>query len=213
MAAGGSPRRARSASRSRRWCASSTTTALVLAQGQENTARRDLSFIERAHFARQMAEAGYDRKTIADALTITKSEISRLLSVAERLPEGVMRAIGAAPSVGRTRWLALADLLEKTGYTATEAAVLCHGTTSDQRFEALMHALTLPERRVKEAASKAAKARKPTRHELKTATGARLGQVRLSPDKVAIDLDPEDGFARWLVARLPDLHRHWQDET
>lgn len=42
---------------------------LVLAQGQENTARRDLSFIEKVNFARQMDEAGYDRKVICDALT------------------------------------------------------------------------------------------------------------------------------------------------
>ena len=83
---------------------------LVLAQGQENTARRDLSFIEKCNFARQMVAAGYKRQIICDALSIDKTLISRMLSVADRIPLDVVEAIGAAPSIGRDRWLALADL-------------------------------------------------------------------------------------------------------
>ena len=44
--------------------------ALIIAQGQENTARKDLTFIERANFARQMRDGGYDRKVICDALHV-----------------------------------------------------------------------------------------------------------------------------------------------
>ena len=56
---------------------------LVVAQGQENSARKDLSFIEKANFARQMVAAGYDRKLVCDALSIDKTVISRMLSVIE----------------------------------------------------------------------------------------------------------------------------------
>ncbi len=84
---------------------------LVLAQGQENTARRDLSFIEKANFARQMVEAGYERRIACDALSIDKTLLSRMLSVTDRVPLALIEAIGAAPGIGRDRWLAFADLL------------------------------------------------------------------------------------------------------
>ncbi len=80
---------------------------LVLAQGQENTARRDLSFIEKVNFARQLQEHGYDRKVICDALSVDKTLVSRMLSLAERIAPDVIAMIGAAPSIGRDagrRW-------------------------------------------------------------------------------------------------------------
>lgn len=113
--------------------------ALVLAQGQENTARRDLSFIEKVNFARQLQDAGYDRKVICDALSVDKTLASRMLSVAGRLPPALIEAIGAAPSVGRDRWLALADLVEAGGDGAVAAAV---GDGSDARFQAVWDHLT-----------------------------------------------------------------------
>ena len=54
---------------------------LVLAQGQENSARANLSFIERANFARQLEDAGYDRETIMSALAVDKTTVSRMISV------------------------------------------------------------------------------------------------------------------------------------
>jgi ParB family chromosome partitioning protein len=113
---------------------------LVLAQGQENSARRDLSFIEKVNFARQLQEHGYDRKVICDALTVDKTLISRMLSLAERIPPDVIAMIGAAPSIGRDRWAALADLLEKTGAPGSEIEAMINfnsqGPGSDARFQA-----------------------------------------------------------------------------
>lgn len=48
----------------------------VLAQGQENTARRDLSFIEKAHLADQMVKAGYSRSVICEALSVNKGTVA-----------------------------------------------------------------------------------------------------------------------------------------
>lgn len=89
-----------------------TDEELVLAQGQENGARVDLSFIERALFARRMEEHGFDRDVIAKALAIDKPETSRLLQVAQNVPSEIILAIGPAPKVGRPRWLSLADKLK-----------------------------------------------------------------------------------------------------
>jgi ParB family transcriptional regulator, chromosome partitioning protein len=68
--------------------------ALVMAQGQENTLRRNLSYIEKVNFARQMEEAGYDRKFICDAISVDKTQISRMLSITERISPELIAQIG-----------------------------------------------------------------------------------------------------------------------
>ena len=74
---------------------------LVMAQGQENTARRGLSYIEKASFAAQMREAGYKRRAICDAISVDKTQISRMLATVDRVGLTVVQAIGAAPAIGR----------------------------------------------------------------------------------------------------------------
>lgn len=115
---------------------------LVVAQGQENSARKDLSFIEKANFARQMVAAGYDRKLVCDALSIDKTVISRMLSVIEALSEALIRAIGAAPSAGRDRWLALARKAE--GRAVEDLLPLAQGADPDARFAAVLAAISAP---------------------------------------------------------------------
>ncbi len=185
--------------------------ALVLAQGQENTARRDLSFIEKAHFARQLRDGGYDRKVIGDAINVDASEISRFFSVADRIPVGALRSIGSAPGIGRARWMKLADAMEADGTTEREAMALCPGETSEERFEALLKAVTLVERRAKEA--RAQDKRIMAKANLRPLTGADgkpLGQAKVTAKKAAITLDVQDGFAQWLVENMQDLHKRWQ---
>lgn len=94
---------------------------LVLAQGKENAERRNLSFIERAMFARALSERGFDRKVVSEALGgLLKSEMSRLLQVADAIPVDITHAIGPAPKAGRDRWMALSELF-LTGKGAEEA--------------------------------------------------------------------------------------------
>ncbi|MBZ9655912.1 plasmid partitioning protein RepB [Phyllobacterium lublinensis] len=85
---------------------------LVLAQGKENTERRDLSFIERAFFASNLVQRGFERGLIQDALSLDKAEMSRFLQVAAAVPAPIVRAIGPAPKIGRPRWVRLAELLK-----------------------------------------------------------------------------------------------------
>lgn len=86
--------------------------ALVIAQGQENSARRDLSFIEKAGFAARMQAAGYDRAAIEQALSADRTLVARMLSLTARLPWALIEAIGSAQGVGRPRWLELAGRFE-----------------------------------------------------------------------------------------------------
>ncbi len=89
-----------------------TDVQLVLAQGKENTERRDLSFIERAFFARNLVERGFERGLVQDALSLDKAEMTRFLQVAAAVPVPVVRAIGPAPKIGRPRWVRFAELLK-----------------------------------------------------------------------------------------------------
>ena len=85
---------------------------LIIAQGQENSARADLSFIERARFARQLEMMEYDRETIMAALSVDKTALSRMISVASHIPAVVINGIGPAPATGRPRWMELAGLFQ-----------------------------------------------------------------------------------------------------
>lgn len=88
---------------------------MVVAQGQENGTRVDLSFIERAVFAHKLDQRGFDRDTLCLALGVDKPEISRLLTVAGSIDYSIVEVIGPAPKVGRPRWLQLAEMLNKPG--------------------------------------------------------------------------------------------------
>ena len=78
--------------------------AHIVAQGQENTARANLSFIEKALFGKKLLDMGQSKDTIKSALTVDDTLLSRMLSVAETVPAAVIEAIGAARAVGRDRW-------------------------------------------------------------------------------------------------------------
>lgn len=85
--------------------------AHIVAQGQENTARANLSFIEKALFAKKLLGMGQSKHTIKSALMIDDTLLSRMLSVAETIPPTVIEALGAAKAVGRDRWEELKKLV------------------------------------------------------------------------------------------------------
>ncbi|MFT3688784.1 plasmid partitioning protein RepB [Paenirhodobacter sp.] len=175
---------------------------LLIAQGQENTARRDLSFIEKANFARQMVAAGYDRKVIGDTLTMDKTLISRLLSVAERIDPELVHAIGAAPSVGRERWLALADALEESRLGTEDLIALVNLTegNSDARFEAAL------------ARAKGSTRRAPPPPEvIRSTNGVPIAEASRKGGRLTLRFEKKQssGFEDWLLNNLPDLHSKW----
>lgn len=184
---------------------------LVLAQGQENTARRDLSFIEKVNFARQMDHHGYDRKVICDALSIDKTLASRMLSVAERVPAEVIAMIGAAPSVGRERWLKLAELIELTGTDPDEldAMITLHAASdrSEDRFRAAWTYLAGILKRRRRAENP-----RPEATRVYAPDGLPLGQVRFDRSfcTLKLRLANTEGFEDWLLAQLPTLFSDWR---
>ena len=86
-----------------------TDAQLVVAQGQENSARKALSYVERAFFAVRLNESGFDRDVIMAALNLSKSHLSTLMSVGRPIRAGLSEAVGPAPKAGEPRWSALAS--------------------------------------------------------------------------------------------------------
>lgn len=131
-----------------------TDEEVILAQGQENGPRVDLSFIERALFARRLEEHGFSRDTIAKALSVDKPEISRLLQVAEGVPSEIMLAVGPAPKVGRPRWLAFAERLKDSASAKRlEKEMQAPDFLADEtnkRFDRLWKAVTVAEKKSKD---------------------------------------------------------------
>lgn len=127
-----------------------TDDALVLAQGKENAERRNLTFIERALFARTLVARGFDRKVAGEALAVEKSELSRLLQVADAVPEHIVRAIGPAPKAGRDRWMALGSLVSDEAGRAKAEEELGFArfaeADSDRRFQFVFNRLTAKEK-------------------------------------------------------------------
>ena len=119
-----------------------TDEQLVIAQGQENSGRTDLTFIERARFAARLEDRKFGRETIMAALAVDKAALSRLIAVARRIPPEVIEAIGPAPSYGRVRWQELTNLLDQQENRSlakqTAAQPDFAALVSDKRFEALI---------------------------------------------------------------------------
>ncbi|EJT00843.1 plasmid partitioning protein RepB [Rhizobium sp. CCGE 510] len=132
--------------------------AHVIAQGQENTARSDLTFIEKALFARKLIGSGIDKESVKSALTIDDTLLSRMLAVAEHVPEDVLNYLGSARGVGRDRWEELKKLLLTPG----KAELACSLVQSEgivklpvaDRFSALLSELKTKNRKRKPVNSK-----------------------------------------------------------
>jgi ParB family transcriptional regulator, chromosome partitioning protein len=180
-----------------------TDAELVVAQGQENSERRDLSFIERALFASLLEKREFDRDTITAALGVDKPELSRLLGVVAAIDTRMILAIGPAPKVGRPRWLALAEKMN--GAKATKVAehvIASEGFSqrdSNARFNSVLSALLERAPSPKEKRGPV-NIGKPIAWIERTRKGLRL-------------VSEESSFASFLELRLPDLLREFEERA
>jgi ParB family chromosome partitioning protein len=178
---------------------------LVVIQGQENSARTDLSYIERGLFAIALEERGFDRSVMMAALSMEKTQLSRLLSVAHTVPRKIAMEIGPAPKAGRPRWTALAERLEHHENPGALDALFhdpaFKAADSDTRFVQVFNAL---------ATNKAA--RKPRIQPWKDERGRKIATIERSGTKVAVVIDAKDApkFGEFLAEQLPALHRAFQ---
>lgn len=186
-----------------------TDEELVIAQGQENSGRTDLTFIERARFAAKLEERRFSRDIIMEALNVDKAALSRLIAIATRVPVAVIEAIGPAPSIGRVRWQEFTDLLEENDNRKRALALTKEpgfgAHESDKRFEILAAALRTKSDRAGAEVWAAA-------------DGTQAAKVMRSGKKMTLTFDdrtaPQFGdYVRAQLQRLFDDYKASQQET
>ncbi len=165
-----------------------TDEQLLIAQGQENHERKNLSYLETALFCNRLKE-DYPQKVIREIVGKSKSAVSMYLSLASNLPAvEILEKIGPAPSIGRTRWEEFAELwIVPSVEEKIRTAIETFGSTfsskpSDQRFSTLL-----------EIARKADNDLKPKRPNFEEFFGSK-NEVRYSEsrDKLSFDLKVGD---------------------
>lgn len=181
-----------------------TDQELVVAQGQENNERQDLSYIEKVRFAQRLAERHFSRDVIMSALAIYKSDLSNMLAVAAKIPDELIEKIGPAHGVGRRNWMALADTLGSDGRLAKKALQIAGGTTftalpSKDRFEAI--AKGLKEGSLTRAADVSI-----------SHNGNEIGRISSSKHKVTLTVDRKTSpdFAKFVLEQLPQLYGEYR---
>ncbi|CAH1662688.1 MULTISPECIES: plasmid partitioning protein RepB [Hyphomicrobiales] len=170
---------------------------LVVAQGKENTDRKDLSFIERALFAARLEDRGIARAAIMSALSVPKGNLSTMISLVRELPEDLIIAIGAAPKVGRPRWEQLATLVKQgdTKWRDVVSDANFQAGPSDARFERVLKALV---RRPK----------KPATYIVKSDDGKQVARIERAKDQTRLTIDNRHApdFGAYLVDQLPEIY-------
>ena len=175
---------------------------LIVAQGVENSAREDLSFIERAVFALKLEVAGRDRGVIQQALAIDRTEASRLIAIARAAPNGLVVSIGKAAKIGRGRWQEFVDLLgDKKALKRVQALVASPefaNFESDERFTLALRAANRQET-PKSAAQPVV--------EIRDRTGSPMARVQASGNTIKMTLSTlgASEFASFLTGRLAEL--------
>jgi ParB family transcriptional regulator, chromosome partitioning protein len=174
-----------------------TDEQLIVAQGKENSDRRDLSFIERALFAARLEDRGFSRAAITAALSLQKGNLSTMISVARSIPEPLIVAIGPAPKVGRPRWEQLATLIVNDGRKWRLAIADPDFVTaeSDSRFERILKSLVQ-------------RAEVRTTDVVRDQDGTPLAMVNHGKGRVRLTIEsrhvPE--FGDWLIVQLPEIY-------
>ena len=179
-----------------------TDEELVRAQGQENTGRRDLSFIERALYAAELEANGFDRPVIMAALGVDKSNLSRLIQAATQLPKDVIQSIGAAPKTGRDRWYELAARLISEDAIGLARTLLAdygfQALSSDDRFSRVFDAV----------APKKAKKDKPRTQVWQADDGVKAAKYHQDKRSITLTIDKKAApdFGEYLLSALPEIY-------
>lgn len=186
----------------------------VIAQGQENSARANLSFIEKALYAGSLAALRYDddNSVILAALSINRPTLSKMLSVAS-LPPAILEAIGPAKAVGRDRWYELKQLLDRpSNHEIAIDAISEAGFTelgSDERFDRLIE-------RLKAAQSRRVKA-KPVKTTWQPPDKTLAAEISSEDKRYSLAIKgkgPEAReFGRYLTEKLGQLYLDFRKES
>lgn len=181
--------------------------ASAIAQGQENSARSNLSFIERAYFAQNLLANGMGKDVVRSSLAIDEAMLSKMLGVVEIVPEAMIKVLGASKKIGRDKWLSLRQLLLNPAHLAVASDYVERDEflklAEDKKFDELHDYL-----KKYKSKSAAKKTKSSTSAKEWTAGDSSLSFVmNAKSKKVAIELSSAEArpFSDWLSSHMDRL--------
>lgn len=183
----------------------------VVAQGQENTARANLSFVEKAMFAAEISRRQYDgdNAIVLSALSIDRATLSKMLAVST-IPKEVLDAVGAAKGIGRDRWYELKNLLERPSTLGQAKAHIqsddFKAKVGDDRFNALLAFVKTVGKQTKPKTAKT--------HKWASDDKAVLADIKADGKTYTFALKAKDavGFGDYIAENLGDLYRAYRNK-
>ncbi|ASV88785.1 plasmid partitioning protein RepB (plasmid) [Ochrobactrum quorumnocens] len=176
----------------------------AIAQGQENSARSNLSFIERAYFAQNLLSSGMSKDIVKSAIGIDDALLSKMLSVVETVPSTMIMAMGASKKIGRDKWLSLRQIILNPAHLDVALSRIASdgfmALPEEERFDALHE--YLKKYSVRSAAKVSAKAA-IEKSWLSEDRAVRLS-MKQKPKNVAIELSSTEArpFSDWLSSNM-----------
>ncbi len=181
---------------------------LIVAQGEENNARSDLTFIERARFATILEDRGFGRPVISEAVAIHQTDLSTMIHLFRRLPPAVVEAIGKAPNIGRPRWTQLQKALaDQQAIDRVEALAKTQPflqLQSEARFAAAL-----------QEASNRGQGPAKSSEDWVDPRGRKLVVIDRAVKKSSVHFDTaaDAGFAEYVVSQLNDLYTAYRSKA
>ncbi|NKK58865.1 plasmid partitioning protein RepB [Rhizobium leguminosarum bv. viciae] len=187
--------------------------ASAVAQGQENSARSNLSFIERAYFAQNLLDTGLTKDVVRSSLAIDEAMLSKMLGVIEVVPSPIIKALGASKKIGRDKWLSLRQLLlapallkVATEYTGSSELL---ALPEDKRFDDLHGYLT---RYKNKSEARKPKTSSSSEKEWMSSDSSLSLVMNAKSKKVAIELSNAEAkpFSDWLSSHMDRLYDEYR---
>ncbi|MFS8185101.1 chromosome partitioning protein, ParB family [Pseudovibrio denitrificans] len=197
---------------------------LLVAQGQENHERKDLSFIETCLFVYRLAQ-DYPQTLIVKAIGKDKSLVSKLRKLAATMPEEFLRVIGPAPKIGRPRWEEMASFFEDgrlasnhekavTSLFALDSFTELH---SDERFSEVLQLLQETPAETEASSAQTAGEIPVAAHTRKANSSEWLGNKHVlvkhtgKATVFSVDSKTQSDFSAFLLKELPGLIAKYEE--
>lgn len=174
----------------------------LIAQIEENSARLDTSFIERALFVHSIASAGFKSGKVTKATGLDATTISRMKKVVSILDgepfEGldIIKRVGPAHGSGRRPWEQFANLVKGSAKKDVATALdRLSAPTSDERLQQAIGLLAMP-------------TSKSEPEELQLRRGSIF--VKTGKRATTLMIKENNSFAEFITSKIDDLYREWE---
>ena len=173
----------------------------IIAQGLENSARKDSSFIEKALFVMRILNAGFKAVVVQKATGVNETTISKMRSILSEVPEELITHIGPAHGAGRRQWDLLKSYCQSQG--KKRALTLIDSIPTDLPS---MERLTFALGALKAPAPSRSKAGRDSSPPVST-------RIRGEKLTVTVDQDRYKLFLAYLNAEMPTLLATWERDN